>query len=182
MAWISKPSATMKIPRRDEPYVTPEMKDHLTKVILPRYETRQGALLPVLHHVQHHWGWLPWQALEEVAQFLGLRPSDVWDTASFYEEFWLSPKGAHVVAVCRSIACEVCDHKKVTDACRQKLGIEVGETTDDGKFTLVELECLGLCEGAPACLVDEKMVMNATPESIVKEIDQANHQGSHGHH
>lgn len=181
MAWISKPSATMKIPRRDEPYVTQAMKDQLAREILPRYETKQGALLPVLHHVQHQWGWLPWQALEEVAQFLGLRPSDVWDTASFYEEFWLQPKGAHVVAVCRSIACEVCDHKKVTDACREKLGIEVGETTDDGKYTLVELECLGLCEGAPACLVDEKMVMNATPASILKEIEEAGRGGHHGH-
>jgi NADH-quinone oxidoreductase subunit E len=78
------------------------------------------------------------------------------------------------------VACEVCDHKNITDACRAKLGIEVGETTDDGKYTLIELECLGLCEGAPACLVDHDAHMSATPESIVKAIDEAGKNG-HGH-
>lgn len=178
MAWITKNSASLKIPRRSEPYITPAIREYLTSVILPRYQTRRGALLPSLHRVQEEWGWLPWQALEEIAQFLEIAPAEVWDTASFYEEFWLTPKGAHVVAVCRSIACEVCDHAKITDACKAKLGIEVGETTDDDKFTLIELECLGLCEGAPACLVDHDMVMNATPASIVKAIDEA---GQHGH-
>ncbi len=181
MAWITKNSAGMKIPRRDEPYLTAEMKDYLTREILPRYELKQGALLPTLHHVQHHWGWLPWQALEEIAAFLALKPADVWDTASFYEEFWLQPKGSTVIAVCRSVACEVCDHSKITQACSRKLGISVGETTDDSKFTLVELECLGLCEGAPACLVNEKMILGATPESIVKEIDEAT-KHNHKHH
>jgi NADH:ubiquinone oxidoreductase subunit E len=172
MAWITKNSAGMKIARRSEPYLTAELKAKLTRDILPRYETLQGALLPTLHEVQHQWGWLPWQALEEVAAFLKLKPADVWDTASFYEEFWLQPKGNHVIAVCRSIACEVCDHKKITSAVTAKLGILPGETTDDGMFTLVELECLGLCEGAPACLMDENMRLSATPESMVKEIEE----------
>lgn len=172
MAWLTKPSGSMRIPRRAEPYLTDEMKAHLSREVLPRYEQRQGALLPTLHHVQHEWGWLPWQALEEVAAFLGLKPAEVWDTASFYEEFWLQPKGSTVIAVCRSISCEVLGHAKITAACSRRLGIGVGETTDDGKYTLVELECLGLCEGAPACLVNETMIMNATPESIVKAIDE----------
>lgn len=181
MAWISKKSGTMSVPRRAEPYLTAEMKDRLTRDVLTRYESRQGALLPTLHEVQHTWGWIPWQALEEVASFLGLKPADAWDTASFYEEFWLQPKGNHVIAVCRSIACEVCDHKMVTNAVRAKLGIEVGETTDDGNFTLVELECLGLCEGAPACLVDEAMHLCATPDSISKAIDHLRTHDAHGH-
>lgn len=181
MAWINKNSAGMKIPRRSEPYLTEALKTELTRTILPRYETRRGALLPTLHAVQHEWGWIPWQALEEVAAFLNVAPAEAWDTASFYEEFWLQPKGTNVIAVCRSIACEVCDHKKITQACKDKLGVEVGETTDDGKFTLVELECLGLCEGAPACLVNEDMHMCATPESIGKAIDQAKNTPSHGH-
>jgi NADH:ubiquinone oxidoreductase subunit E len=186
MAWITKNSGGMSIPRRSEPYLTAEMKERLTRETLPRYETKQGALIPTLHEVQHTHGWLPWQALEEIAAFLGLKPADVWDTASFYEEFWLQPKGAHVIAVCRSIACEVCDHKAITSAVKAKLNIEVGETTDDDRFTLVELECLGLCEGAPACLVDEKMHLGATPTSIVQAIDALNaadaaHANGHGH-
>jgi NADH-quinone oxidoreductase subunit E len=182
MAWITKNSGSMKIARRPEPYLTDEMKARLTREILPRYETKHGALIPTLHEVQHTHGWIPWQAMEEVGAFLGLAPALAWDTASFYEEFWLQPKGAHVIAVCRSIACEVCDHAKVTGAVKAKLGIEVGETTDDGRFTLVELECLGLCEGAPACLVDEKMHMCATPESIARAIDELNAADARGHH
>ena len=180
MAWITKPSALMKVPRRAEPYLTQPMMDHLSAVILPRYEVRQGALLPTLHHVQEQWGWLPWQALEEVAAFLGLKPADVWDTASFYEEFWLTPKGAHVVAVCRSIACEVCDHAAITNACKQKLGIEVGETTDDGAFTLIELECLGLCELAPCALIDHDAHGPLTPASVRALIDDVK-AGRAGH-
>jgi len=160
------------------------MKAHLSSVMLPRYETKQGALLPTLHHVQEHWGWLPWQALEEIAGFLDLKPAEVWDTASFYEEFWLSPKGAHVISVCRSITCEVCDHKSITDACKVKLGIEPGETTDDGKFTLVELECLGLCEMAPCALIDHDAHGPLTAASITKLIDDvaSGKAGHHGHH
>lgn len=190
MAWITKNSSSMQIPRRSEPYLTAAMQERLSRDILPRYEVKQGALLPVLHELQHAYGWIPYQALEETAAFLGLRPSDVWDTASFYEEFWLQPRatsdvpprGEHVIAVCRSIACEVCDHRAITSAVKAKLGIEVGETTEDGRFTLVELECLGLCEGAPAALVDEEMIMTATPESIVKAIDAVASAGGHKHH
>ncbi|RMH30316.1 MAG: NADH-quinone oxidoreductase subunit NuoE [Planctomycetota bacterium] len=173
MGWITKPSATAEVERRAEPYLTAELKDRLTREVLPRYETKQAALLPALHAVQHEAGWLPMQALEEVADFLGLSAASVLDTASFYEEFWLQPKGEHVIAVCRSMACEVCDHRAVTDACREKLGIEVGETTPDGRFTLVELECLGACGGAPAVLFDETLHENATPEEVAGLIDSA---------
>lgn len=183
MAWITKNSAAMKVERRDEPYLTEAMRSEATTTYLPRYETKHGALIPVLHMVQHEYGWLPKQSLMEIAEFLELTPADVIDTASFYEEFWLEPKGKHTISVCRSIACEFCDHKAVTDACRAKLGIEVGETTDDEMFTLVELECLGACGEAPAVLVDEKLVKYCTPEQIVKEIEdiKANPDAGHGH-
>jgi NADH:ubiquinone oxidoreductase subunit E len=173
MAWITKPSGTMKIERRDEPYLTDAMKKDLSERVLPRYETKLAALLPALHMIQHEYHWVPPQAMEEIAVFLGLEPADVLDTASFYEEYWLKPRGSHVVAVCRSIACEFCGQREVTDACREKLGIEVGETTDDGQFTLVELECLGACGGAPALLVDEALHEHVTPEQARELIDQA---------
>jgi len=181
MAWMTKPSGTMKIERRDEPYLTSKMKDEATKTYLPRYETKAGALLPTLHMVQHAYGWIPQQAMMEIAEFLGLAPAHVIDTASFYEEYWLKPKGEHLIAVCRSIACEFCDHKAVTDACRKKLGIEVGETTDDGKFTLIEIECLGSCGSAPVALVDETLHENLTPAKIESAIDGARKHGQKHH-
>lgn len=172
MAWVAKQSGTMKIERRSTPYLTQTLKDRLTRDVLPRYEVKKGAIMPTLHAVQHEHGWLPMQALEEVAAFLDLEPADVYDTATFYEEYWLKPKGRHVIAVCRSIACEFCNNKQITDACREKLGVEVGDTTPDGRFTLIELECLGACGGAPAALIDETLHENLSPEKIVRLIDE----------
>lgn len=182
MAWITKPSATRRIEKRDEPYLTAAMKDELSRTILPRYETTHAALLPTLHAVQHEYGWVPPQAMMEVAEFLKIKPADVIDTASFYEEYWLKPKGKHLIQVCRSIACEFCGHEAVTQAVKDKLGIDVGETTDDGMFTLIELECLGSCGTAPAALVDETLHECLTPEAIVKAIDDVRAgKAGHGH-
>ena len=171
MPWIAKNSAGAKIETRDEPYLTQEIKDRVTNTYLPRYEKTQGALIPTLHEIQHTYGWIPHQAMMEIADFLSLSPGEVIDTASFYEEFWLKRKGEHVIAVCRSIACEVCDHAKVTQCAKEKLGIDVGQTTDDGKFTLVELECLGSCGTAPVALMDETLHEQITPERMGQIID-----------
>jgi NADH-quinone oxidoreductase subunit E len=182
MAWITKDSAGAKVEKRAEPYFTPAMRDAMTRDIVPRYERSQGATLPALHMIQHEYGWVPPQAMMEIAEFLGLKPADVIDAASFYEEYWMKPRGEHLIAVCRSIACEFCDHKAVTQACKDRLGIEVGETTDDGKFTLIEIECLGSCGTAPAVLVDEKLHENVTPQGMVKAIDEVRSAGTAGHH
>lgn len=172
MAWITKNSATMQIERRDQPYLTQAMRDQLSKNILPRYETTLGALLPCLHTIQHEYGWIPHQAMMEIASFLKLPPSQVIDTVTFYEEYWTKPRGKYLIQVCRSIACEFCGHEKITSAVREKLGIDVGETTDDGMFTLIELECLGSCDTAPVALVNENLQEKLTPDAILHLIDQ----------
>jgi len=177
MAWIAKPSATTQIDRRDEPYLTDAMRTELTERYLPRFETTHAALLPALHMIQHEYHWVPKQAMAEIAEFLKIPPAEVLDTASFYEEYSLEPRGATVVAVCRSIACEACNYQKITRSMMDKLDIEVGETTADGKFTLVELECIGACGGAPACLIGEKLVEFATPENMAKAVDEASKSG-----
>lgn len=172
MAWITKDSCSARVQRRAEPYLTPAMKDRLSKEVLPRYETTHAALLPALHTIQHQYGWIPAQAMLEIAEFLSLAPADVLDTASFYEEYWLKPKGRHLVGVCRSIACEFCDATRCTEAIKSRLGIDVGQTTPDNKFTLVELECIGSCGTAPAALIDEDLHENLTPRRCVELIDQ----------
>lgn len=182
MAWITKPSGTMKIERRDEPYLTAAMKQELTTRYLPRYETTMGALLPALHMIQHDYGWIPHQAMMEIAAFLKIKPADVIDTASFYEEYWLKPKGQHLIAVCRSIACEFCGHEKITQAIKDTLGIDVGETTDDGAFTLIEIECLGSCDTAPVMLIDDVLHERLTPESAVRLLHEAKAKGHGSHH
>ncbi|MEL7472323.1 MAG: NADH-quinone oxidoreductase subunit NuoE [Planctomycetota bacterium] len=179
MAWITKPSATTRVERRDEPYLTDAMRTELDEVYLPRFETTMAALLPALHMIQHEYGWVPHQAMLEIAEHLKIKPADVIDTASFYEEYWLHPKGRHVVAVCRSIACEFCGQQEITDAVRAKLGVEVGETTDDDQFTIVELECIGACGGAPAILVDETLHEFVKPEQVAGLIDEAAKSDGH---
>lgn len=182
MAWITKDSAGMKIERRPEPYLTKAMIDDLTARVLPRYETTLAALLPALHMIQHEYGWVPPQAMLEIAEFLRIEPAQVYDTATFYEEYSLKPKGRHTIAVCRSIACEFCGQRELTDACKAKLGIDVGETTPDGQFTLIELECLGACGGAPAALVDETLHESLSPQALGLAIDSARRDDArHGH-
>lgn len=176
MAWIPKPSASMKIERRDEPYLTQAMKEELSQRYLPRFETTLAALLPALHMIQHEYHWVPPQAMEEIAEFLGLSPADVLDTATFYEEYALAPRGRHVVGVCRSIACEFCGQPQVTQAIKDTLGIDVGETTADGKVCLVELECLGSCGTAPAALIDEELHEQLTPQRAAELVRQVRSQ------
>lgn len=173
MAWIVKPSASTQIARRKEPYVTAAMMERWRAEILPRYATSMGALMPILHEVQHEYGWIPHQAMEEIAAFLKITPADVLDTATFYEEYHLEPVGKNVIGVCQSIACEFCGcgHQKIVDHLKDKLGIEEHQTTDDGTFTLVTMECLGACDLAPVALVNDELHVNLTPAKMDQIID-----------
>ncbi len=171
MGWTVKPSATVQIERRDEPYLTDEMKKRYTAQVVPRYEQKMGALLPILHDVQERHRCIPYQAMVEIAQFLDITAAQVLDAVSFYEELTTEPTGKHVVAVCQSLACELCGHQAILDHLRQKLDVEPHETTGDGKFTLLTLECLGSCDTAPVALVNDDLHENLTIESIDRILD-----------
>ena len=166
MAWITENRRTEVVERRPEPYLTDDMKIDLGTRYFPRYPTKRAVLLPALHTVQHAYGWIPVQAMEEVAEFLELSPAEVLDTASFYEEYWLRPKGQYLIQICRSLSCEVCGSNRLTEHVSEKLGIMLGQTTPDGRYTLVELECLGACDGAPVALINEVLYENLTPQTI----------------
>src|SRR5436190_18372805 len=171
MAWLVEDRRADKV-AAGEPLLTEELKSHLRERYFARYPTKRAVLLPALHLVQHTYGWIPMQALQEVGEFLELAPAEVLDTATFYEEYWLKPKGKYLLQVCRSISCEICDSEKLTEMCRRKLGIDVGETTADGRFTLVELECLGACGTAPVALVNEVLHEELTPQKLDEVLDK----------
>lgn len=173
MAWNVKPSATTQVPLRKEPYLTQAMQDRYRAEVLPRYQTTMGALMPILHDVQHHHGHIPYQAMIEIATFLKIKPSDVLDTVSFYEEFHAEPVGKYVIGVCQSIACEFCGcgNKAILNHLRKKLNIDPHETTSDGKFTLLAMECLGSCDTGPVALVNEKLHENLTVEKMDQIVD-----------
>jgi NADH-quinone oxidoreductase E subunit len=169
MAWQVEDRRSVKL--EGGPYVTDSIKKTIVEKYLPRYPNKRAALLPALHLVQHEHGWIPTAALAELAELLGIAPAEALDTATFYEEYWLKPKGKYLIQVCRSLACEICSSRRLTDRIRKKLNIEVGETTPDGRFTLIELECLGACGTAPVALINEVLYENLTPESLDKLID-----------
>lgn len=167
MAWpVEDRRAAVVVKEGEGPLLTEQLKLELSEKYFPRYPTKRAVLLPALHLIQHEYGWIPTRALQEVAEFLGISPAEALDTASFYEEYWLKPKGKYLIQVCRSLACEVCGSKRITDRVRKKLNIEVGETTADGKFTLIELECLGSCGTAPAMLINDVLFEDVTPERV----------------
>jgi NADH-quinone oxidoreductase subunit E len=166
MAWIVENRRTAVVEKPGKPYLTDELKAHLSSKYFPRYPTKQAVVLPALHMIQHEYGWIPTEAMAELAEFLHLSAAEVLDTASFYEEYWLKPKGQYLVQVCRSLACEICGSKKLTEHLQQKFGCELGETSSDGRYTLIELECLGSCGTAPVALVNDVLHENVTTQSL----------------
>jgi NADH-quinone oxidoreductase subunit E len=171
MAWLVEDRRLAKA-AEGQPLLTDELKKHLREKYFLRYPTKRAVLLPALHLVQHTYGWIPTQALQEIGEFLEVSPAEVLDTATFYEEYWLKPKGKYLLQVCRSLSCEICDASKLTEHLKKKLNVEVGETTDDKKFTLIELECLGSCGTAPAALINEVLHENLTIEMLDAEINK----------
>lgn len=166
MPWTVENRRTAVVEKKDTPYLTDELKTHLREKYFPRYPTKRAVLLPALHAIQHEHNWIPQAAMVEIAEFLEIAPAEVIDTATFYEEYWLKPKGKYLMQVCRSLACEICGSREITDHLKKKLNVEPFETTPDGKFTLIELECLGSCGTAPAILCNEVLYENVTTEMV----------------
>ncbi|OFZ69412.1 MAG: hypothetical protein A3K03_00495 [Bdellovibrionales bacterium RIFOXYD1_FULL_44_7] len=124
------------------------------KRLEPRYPTKQALLLPALHFAQDEFGWLSESTLDEIAEHLELHPAQVRETASFYTMFNLKPIGRNLIRVCTNVACCLRGGEEILAKLEKKLGVEVGETTADGKITLFEEECLGACGAAPAMMVN----------------------------
>jgi NADH-quinone oxidoreductase subunit E len=123
--------------------------------ILKRYPTKQAALLPILWVAQETWGWISKESAEEVARILELPASHVDGVLTFYTMFNLRPVGRHLLQVCTSISCHLGGAEGLIAHCGKKLGIGLEETTKDGKFTLVEVECIAGCDRAPSMMVND---------------------------
>ena len=187
MAWTVQDRLKAYGPKRGEPFITPAIRKEIVEKYFPRYPRKQAALLPLFHLIMHEYGFIAAQAIDEAAELLEITPAEVQDAASFYEEFRFEPTGKYVVNVCRSIACELCGHEKILQKIKDVFGIENFETTDDGLITLFEVECLGICEFAPAALINGHVHGPLTPDGFCKTLqslpkDPAKHQGNgHGH-
>ena len=116
----------------------------------------QSAILEILHDVQDEFGWMPVPAMDAVAQMLSIEPIEVYEIASFYTMFHLAPVGKYVLEVCRTGPCALKGADELVEYLETKLGIEVGQTTTDKKFTIKTVECLAACGGAPCLQVKLK--------------------------
>ena len=134
--------------------------------ILARYPRREGALLPVLHLVQRERGYIPEEAIGHVAALLDVPPARVLGVVTFYPGFRTRPIGEHLIQVCRALPCCLVGSEEVVEHLREKLGVEIGETTADGRFTLTEVECLASCGTAPVMMVDGELHQSLTRERI----------------
>ena len=142
---------------------------------LPRYPSKQAVTLPALHLVHDALRSVPLEAICEIAELLDLSPAEVHDTMSFYGFFRdeKNPLGRTRVWICRSLPCMLRGADELLARLSEKLGVQPGHTTTDGKVSLEFAECIGACEGAPCILINDEHRMNITPDRVdglVKEL------------
>ena len=131
-----------------------------------------SAVMPLLDLAQRqNDGWLSPEAIEYVANYLEMAPIRVHEVASFYSMYNTNPVGKHLVQVCRTTPCWLRGAAGLTDTCRDKLGIGLGETTEDGQFTLVEVECLGACANAPVVQIGDDYYEDLSPDRLSALLD-----------
>jgi NADH-quinone oxidoreductase subunit E len=134
-----------------------------------RYPKKEAAMLPVLYLAQQEFGYLSAEAIEYVARLMGQSPARVMGVVSFYTMFYTKPIGRHHIQVCRTLSCALGGSEKITRVIKTILGIEPGQTTPDGRFTLSEVECLASCGTAPMMQINDDYYENLTPDRM-KEI------------
>ena len=135
--------------------------------LFSKYPTKQACLLPALWMVQEARGWISEPAIGEVADVLGLTPAYVKGVVTFYTMYHTHPVGRHFIQVCTTSPCNICGAEDVVRALLQASGCgELGATSPDGRFTIIEVECLGACGFPTPILVDDDFIENVTPEKV----------------
>ncbi|MBW1858824.1 MAG: NADH-quinone oxidoreductase subunit NuoE [Deltaproteobacteria bacterium] len=146
------------------------MPEARLKKILSVFEGKRGGLIPMLQRVQEEFGYLPEEALAEIAEFLHVPVSQVFSVATFYAHFYLTRRGDHLVRVCQGTACHIRGGQDVLETAQHCLGIKTGETTADYKYSLERVACLGSCALAPLMVVDDILYPKITTGKVVKAL------------
>jgi NADH-quinone oxidoreductase subunit E len=147
------------------------LSDELAEIVA-EYKGERGALIPVLQKVQEKFGYLPKEAISEIAKFSRMSESEVFGVASFYAQFYFTRRGQHIVKVCLGTACHVRGGERILDEVKRELGIEPGGTTEDYKFSLERVACFGSCALGPVLVVDKnvfgRMTATKAKETLAK--------------
>jgi len=140
-------------------------------------DQRKSAILFALYLVQQQQGYITGTAMRHVAQQIGCTAADVEEVVSYYTMFYTKPVGTYVVNVCRTLSCALLGAERVTEELSTKLGITPGETTPDGAFTLIEVECLGACDRAPVVMVNDDWHERLAPGAVSQFVDDIRAKG-----
>ena len=135
------------------------------------YEDPRAASIEALKIVQQARGWVPDGAIHAIAAVLGIPASDVEGVATFYSQIFRQPVGRHIIRVCDSMVCYIGGHESVVSSLQQQLGIGLGETTRDGRFTLLPVCCLGNCDKAPALMIDDHTFGDVQPAGVASLLE-----------
>ena len=136
-----------------------------------RYPTRQALCIEALKVVQKHRGWVSDDALRDVGELLGMTPDELDGVATFYNLVFRRPVGRHVAMVCDSVSCWIMGYGRLREHLCARLGVRLGETTPDGRFTLLSIVCLGACDHAPAMMIDDDLHLDVDPAAGPERID-----------
>jgi len=147
-----------------------EVRGELQRIV-SRYPTPEAAILPALYLAQREFGHVSLEAMSLVARELSVSPARIFGVATFYTMFNKEPVGKHLVQVCMNLPCMLMGAGEVFEYISKKLGIKDGETTPDGKFTLMKVECLGACGNAPMMQINEDYHEDLTPEKVDQILD-----------
>lgn len=144
---------------------TAEQSAKLQEVIA-KYKGTQGALIPVLHEAQGIYGYLPYEVQQRISEGLGVTMAEIYGVVTFYTQFSIYPKGEYNIAVCLGTACYVKGSGDIIDKIKERLGIDVGKCTDDGKFSLDATRCIGACGLAPVLTVNDDVYGRITVDDV----------------
>ena len=136
------------------------------------YPKREAVSIDALKIVQRHRGWVSDESLRDIAQHIGMSPTDLDSIATFYNLIYRRPVGRHVISVCDSVSCWMLGCEQIREHLQQRLGVGLGETTADNRFTLLPTVCLGCCDHAPALMVDGDLHTDLDPVKIDTELEK----------
>ena len=149
-----------------------EAKTDIQK-LMAQYPDQRSAVMPALHLVQRELGWLPDEAIQEIADLVGLSKTEVNGVATFYTMYAREPSGKHTIMFCTDLPCALRGAEQMLEHLEHKLGCQAGQTSADGKVTLKEAECLGGCDHAPVMLVDGmEHLQDLTIEKLDEIVEQ----------
>jgi NADH-quinone oxidoreductase subunit E len=133
---------------------------------------QQGSLIPLLQSAQDTYGYVPEKVIHYIGEIVNIPPSEIYGVITFYAQFRLKPLGENIIRICEGTACHVNGAKSILSVLQDELNISVDETTDDGKFSLQSVACLGCCSMAPVIMINDETYGNLTTKSMKKIIKQ----------